>query len=108
MSKVQIEDWLPQNPKVDLGDGAVATDVTVATGETIHATPVDELPTELEAVLPDIRVKEVHIPGIKGPKGDKFVFEDFTEEELESILVRQPPLDPSPVELFNSILSEVP
>ena len=110
MSKVVIESWIPRSTKVDLGDGVIATETTVATyeEETTHATPVEDIPTEIEVTLPDIRVREVHIPGVKGDKGDKFVFSDFTDAELESILVRQPPLDPSPVQLFDSILKEVP
>ena len=110
MSKVVIESWLPEPQPVDLGNGVEATEVKVSpfNDPVIHATPVETLPTELEAVLPDIRVREVHIPGIEGPKGDKFKFEDFTEADIQAILVTQPPLDPSPVELFDSILNEVP
>lgn len=110
MSKVVIESWLPKKQSVDLGNGVEATEVTVSLLDdpVIHATPVESIPTELEAVLPDIRVREVHIPGTKGDKGDKFKFEDFTEADIQAILVTQPPLDPSPVELFDSILNEVP
>ena len=110
MSATVVESWLPRSSKTELYNGVVATEVEVAPfdDKTIHATPVNDIPKEVEVTFPDIRVKEVHIPGVKGDKGDKFVFADFTDEELESILVRQPPLDPSPVELFDSILSEVP
>lgn len=38
--------------------------------------------------------------GEKGDKGDAFRYSDFTEEQLEDLVAKQPPLDPSPVDLF--------
>ena len=140
MSKVVVEDWIPRESTVDTADGGVATQVTVEhTDEPNNlVTPVDGLAAEVNVAMPDVHVREVYIPGTRGPigpigpvgpqgkafeyedftpeqlallkgeKGDKFTFEDFTPEDIEKILVTQPPLDPSPVELFDSILSEVP
>ena len=39
--------------------------------------------------------------GDKGDKGDAFKYTDFTEDQLEDLVAKQPPLDPSPVYLFN-------
>lgn len=42
-----------------------------------------------------------NLRGPKGAKGDAFTYEDFTPEQLDDLVAKQPPLDPSPVELFN-------
>lgn len=42
-----------------------------------------------------------NLRGPKGAKGDPFTYEDFTQEQLDELVAKQPPLDPSPVELFN-------
>ena len=42
-----------------------------------------------------------NLRGPKGAKGDPFTYEDFTPEQLDELVAKQPPLDPSPVELFN-------
>lgn len=39
--------------------------------------------------------------GPQGIRGPAFTYEDFTPEQLEDLVAKQPPLDPSPVELFN-------
>lgn len=39
--------------------------------------------------------------GPQGIRGPAFTYEDFTPEQLEDLIAKQPPLDPSPVELFN-------
>ena len=42
--------------------------------------------------------------GPKGPQGERgpaFTYNDFTPEQLEELVAKQPSLVPSPVELFN-------
>lgn len=39
--------------------------------------------------------------GPQGIRGPAFTYEDFTPEQLEDLIAKQPPLVPSPVELFN-------
>lgn len=39
--------------------------------------------------------------GPQGIRGPAFTYEDFTPEQLEDLVAKQPPLDPSPVDLFN-------
>ena len=39
--------------------------------------------------------------GPQGIRGPAFTYEDFTPEQLEDLIAKQPPLDPSPVDLFN-------
>lgn len=47
----------------------------------------------------DFTAEQLH--NLKGPKGDPFTYEDFTPDQLEDLVAKQPPLIPSPVELFN-------
>ena len=44
--------------------------------------------------------------GPQGIRGPAFTYEDFTPEQLEDLVAKQPPLDPSPVELFNIAFGE--
>ena len=39
--------------------------------------------------------------GPQGVRGPAFTYEDFTPEQLEDLVAKQPPLDPPPVDLFN-------
>lgn len=34
-------------------------------------------------------------------KGEPFEYEDFTQEQLEALAVKQPPLNPAPADIFN-------
>lgn len=38
---------------------------------------------------------------VKSLKGDPFVYEDFTPEQLDALVAKQPPMNPSPVDVFN-------
>lgn len=44
------------------------------------------------------------LQGPKGDKGDAFEYSDFTEEELNSLVLRFPAISPSPVDIFNAAL----
>lgn len=44
------------------------------------------------------------LQGPKGDKGDAFTYNDFTEEELNSLVLRFPAISPSPVDIFNAAL----